>query len=240
MAAPGFRGFPPPGVDRGASLPRRHIPCAAGALAVALVLAVQAPANAQDASGQPLRGSLGLPDGSDAPGASEPGSGQGQSADSLDSTREDAAASSGPLGGMGDEGAPIPPLPPLGGLGDEDASVPSVPELGITTEAGETSQQVPGTNFDSSRHRVLPPPRHDLDPYVPIGMRLGSFLLFTEAEIGTILTDNVLATETDTHSDAAFEGATCAIPSRPIRSRSPIACAASIVPRLIVDGARRN
>ena len=46
---------------------------------------------------------------------------------------------------------------------------------------------------------------HDLDPYVPIGIRLGSFLLFTEAEIGTILTDNVLATDTDTHSDAAFE-----------------------------------
>ena len=36
-------------------------------------------------------------------------------------------------------------------------------------------------------------------------MRFGSFLLFTEAEIGTILTDNVLATDTDTHSDVAFE-----------------------------------
>jgi hypothetical protein len=128
-----------------------------------------------------------------------------QPIDSLESSVDDIAASSAPLGGMGDEGAPIPPLPPLGGLGDEDAPVLSVPELGITTEAGETSQQVPGTNFDSSRHRVFPPPRHDLDPYVPIGMRLGSFLLFTEAEIGTILTDNVLATETDTHSDAAFE-----------------------------------
>ena len=36
-------------------------------------------------------------------------------------------------------------------------------------------------------------------------MRLGTFLLFTEAEIGTILTDNVLATKNDTHSDIALE-----------------------------------
>jgi hypothetical protein len=126
--------------------------------------------------------------------------------DSLKSSEEDIAASAAPLGGLGDEAAPIAPLPPLGGIGDEEpAPAPPVPELGITTEAGETSQQVPGTDFDSSRHRALPPQRHDLDPYVPIGMRLGSFLLFTEAEIGTILTDNVLATRNDTHSDAAFE-----------------------------------
>lgn len=90
-------------------------------------------------------------------------------------------------------------------MGDEEAEPePTVAELGITTEGGETSQQVPGA-YDSSRHRALPPQRHDLDPYVPIGMRLGSFLLFTEAEIGTILTDNVLATRDDTHSDAAFD-----------------------------------
>ena len=36
-------------------------------------------------------------------------------------------------------------------------------------------------------------------------MRLGSFLLFTETEIGDILTNNVLAPETDTHADVAFE-----------------------------------
>ncbi|HBH42629.1 MAG TPA: hypothetical protein DDW26_12165, partial [Rhizobiales bacterium] len=79
-----------------------------------------------------------------------------------------------------------------------------MPELGITTEAGETSLQLPGTQ-DFTRHRILAPPRHDLDPYVPIGMKLGTFLLFTEAEIGTILTDNVLDTKLDPQSDAAFE-----------------------------------
>src|SRR5680860_1431219 len=36
-------------------------------------------------------------------------------------------------------------------------------------------------------------------------------------------------------SELARLGATCAIPSRPIRSRSPIACAASIVPHLAAD-----
>jgi hypothetical protein len=129
-----------------------------------------------------------------------------QPIDSLQSSQEDIAASSAPLGGMGDEADAIPPLPPLGGIGDEEPEpAPPMPELRISTEAGETSQQVPGTNFDSSRHRALAPPRHDLDPFVPIGMRFGSFLLFTEAEIGTIMTDNVLATETDRHADTAFE-----------------------------------
>ena len=61
--------------------------------------------------------------------------------------------------------------------------MPLVPELGITTEAGETSQQVPGTYLNSSRHRALPPERHDLDPYVPIGMRLAASCCSTEAEI---------------------------------------------------------
>ena len=105
---------------------------------------------------------------------------------------------------MGDEVPVTPATPPLGGLGDEPRPGAEVPELGITTEAGESSRELPGTQ-DVSRHRALPPQRHDLDPYVPIGMRLGSFLLFTEAEIGTILTDNVLDTKADTHSDIAFE-----------------------------------
>jgi hypothetical protein len=184
-------------------LPRRHILSAAGALAAALLLAVQAQTLAQDAVDGGSRPDQS--DGSDSIGAWTTLSPTEQPIDSLQSSQEDIAASVAPLGGMGDELAPIPPLPPLGGLGDEETPVPQVPGPGITTEAGETSQRVPGTNFDSSRHRVLPPPRHDLDPFVPIGMRLGSFLLFAETEIGTILTDNVLATETDTHSDVAFE-----------------------------------
>jgi hypothetical protein len=185
-------------------LPRRHVLSAAGALAAALLLAVQAQTLAQDAGEGALRANPS--DVTEAIGAWETVAQAEQPIDSLQSSEEDIAASAAPLGGMGDELAPVAPLPPLGGIGDEEPEPsPPAPELGITTEAGETSRQVPGTNFDSSRHRVLPPPRHDLDPFVPIGMRLGSFLLFTEAEIGTILTDNVLATDTDTHSDVALE-----------------------------------
>ena len=186
-------------------MPRRQIISAAGALALALLLAVQARTLAQDAAGAPSRETAGLSDGWQVVGTPATRPAQDAPADNLKSREEDIAASSAPLGGVGDEAPPIPPIPPLGGLGDEEEPVPLVPELGITTEDGETSQQVPGTYLDSSRHRALPPERHDLDPYVPIGMRLGSFLLFTEAEIGTILTDNVLATDTDTHADAAFE-----------------------------------
>jgi hypothetical protein len=168
-----------------------------------MLFAVQARTLAQEAGNGTSRP---LSEGSEAIGAWKAVAQSEEPIDSLKSSKEDIAASAAPLGGLGDEAAPTAPLPPLGGIGDEEPEpAPRVPELGITTEAGETSQQVPGTDFDSSRHRALPPQRHDLDPYVPIGMRLGSFLLFTEAEIGTILTDNVLATRNDTHSDAAFE-----------------------------------
>ncbi len=109
-----------------------------------------------------------------------------------------------PLGGAGDETTAAPEGPPVDELGGEVPPPAEAPELGISTEAGEASLQVPG-KFDSSRHRILAPPRHDLDPYVPIGMKLGSFLLFTEAEIGTILTDNVLDTDFAEHPDQAFE-----------------------------------
>jgi hypothetical protein len=115
-----------------------------------------------------------------------------------DTDTEEAPSS---LGGIGDEAPGAPPS--IDSVGEEPPPE-AVPELGITTEAGETSLQLPGTQ-DVTRHRPLPPPRHDLDPYVPIGMKLGSFLLFTEAEIGTILTDNVLDTKLDTHADAAIE-----------------------------------
>jgi hypothetical protein len=169
-----------------------------------LLLAVQVQPLAQDATGVSPREIAGRSDGWQAIGAPALRPGEDLSADSLKSSEEDIAASSAPLSGMGDETAPITPIPSLGGLGDEHSG-PAVPGFGITTGGGETSQQVPGTNLDSSRHRALAPAMHDLDPYVPIGMRLGSFLLFTEAEIGTILADNVLATDTDTHSDAAFE-----------------------------------
>lgn len=43
-----------------------------------------------------------------------------------------------------------------------------------------------------------------LDPFIPLGTRIGNFLLFAEAEIGGIFTDNVLGTPNGI-SDQAFE-----------------------------------
>jgi hypothetical protein len=50
-------------------------------------------------------------------------------------------------------------------------------------------------------HSALAPEPHDLEPYLPIGVRLGTFLLYPEAEFGTILTNNVLDTRFDIQSD---------------------------------------
>ena len=65
-------------------MPRRHIFSAAGALAAALILAAQAPVEAQEATGGPLRGSVGLqnvPDTTIAPAVT--GVGQGQATEKL-------------------------------------------------------------------------------------------------------------------------------------------------------------
>ena len=78
------------------------------------------------------------------------------------------------------------------------------PGLGITTVTGESELQPHGTE-DPLRPQLFQPQRHNLDPYVPIGMQIGSFFLFTEAEIGVILTDNVLGTRRNTRSDTAFD-----------------------------------
>jgi hypothetical protein len=100
---------------------------------------------------------------------------------------------------------PAPP-PPLGGLGDEPTEpVAAVPGFGITEPSGAPLTKPPGTEELAGANQPLPPKGHELDPYVPIGMKLGSFLLFSEAEVGTILTDNVLGTKTNTHPDQAFE-----------------------------------
>ena len=54
-------------------------------------------------------------------------------------------------------------------------------------------------------HSATLPQRHDLDPYLPIGIRFGTFLFFPEVETGGIFTDNALGTRTDAHSDKAIE-----------------------------------
>ncbi|MGD9801801.1 MAG: outer membrane beta-barrel protein [Hyphomicrobiaceae bacterium] len=45
----------------------------------------------------------------------------------------------------------------------------------------------------------------DLDPYAPTGIRLGSFVLYPEAEIGVTAFNNVLRTSTNRQSDVALE-----------------------------------
>ena len=196
-------------------MPRRHTISAAGALAAALLLAACGPAGAQYATGQPLRGSVNAQDATQSAGApanqaatAAPTTAQGQpvpigSIPPLEGLPGETRAT--PLGGAGDDTGAAPEGPPTDEFGEELQPTAEVPELGISTEAGEASLQIPGVTFDSSRHRILAPPRHDLDPYVPIGMKLGSFLLFTEAEIGSILTDNVLDTDFNEHPDQAFE-----------------------------------
>lgn len=81
--------------------------------------------------------------------------------------------------------------------------MPSVPEFGITQDGLSDFGELDAD--DPLRHDPIEPQRHDLDPYVPIGTQIGSFFLFAEAEIGTILTDNVLGTRRNTFSDAAIE-----------------------------------
>jgi hypothetical protein len=94
-------------------LPRRHLISAAGALAAALLVAAQAPADAQTVPGTPDAplGSAG------APGATE--SDQDQAAAILDALGGwESTTIREPLGGLGDETSG-PAKPALGGLGDE-------------------------------------------------------------------------------------------------------------------------
>ena len=71
------------------------------------------------------RETAGLSDGWQVMGTPAAGPAQDLPADNLKSSEADIAASSAPLGGMGDEAAPIAPIPPLGGLGDEEEPVPA-------------------------------------------------------------------------------------------------------------------
>lgn len=177
-------------------MPRRHISSAAGALAAALLFAVQAPADAQDAYGGALRGSIGLPDGPVAPlpPVVVPVD-QGQSVDGLEPITGEA------LGGMGDEGSGASAFPPLGAIGDEPSDLEAeeivVPEYGVGLSP--PPRPIIGT---PQIHSALLPEPHELDPFVPIGIRIGSFLIFPETEAGAVMTNNVLATRSDTRSDA--------------------------------------
>jgi len=207
-------------------LPRRHTSSAAGALAAALLAAVCAPAAAQEVpppgpTAPVLRGSLGAgaePDPAPFPSRVErrrqqrdPATGDVSgggvlSPQGTDNLADDPSLRPTPPALPGLPAPPGPP-PPLGGLGDEDEEAVPVarrPGLGITTPTGTPLVGPPRASDDDLENLPRLPQRNRLDPYVPIGMQLGTFLLFTEAEIGTILTDNVLGTPIP-RSDIAFE-----------------------------------
>jgi len=197
-------------------LPRRHTSSAAGALAAILIAAACVPAAAQEVVGPALRGSIGV---QQAEPPAQPSSRASAKAKAKKKQRQKAGGVMGVEGSQ--PGAPIPdnlatdqsllpqppaPPAPLGGLGDEpEEEVPQIPGFGITEPNGAPLINAPGTEELAGTNQPLPPKGHELDPYVPIGMKLGSFLLFSEAEVGTILTDNVLGTKTDPHPDQAFE-----------------------------------
>jgi hypothetical protein len=143
-----------------------------------------------------LRGSIGLPDGfDDLRLPASPGLEPIQPIGGVDHAEPAEAGPVAPLGGLGDEAPARSAVPPLGGLGDEpsalgeaEAIIAAEPEIVIA----------PPTRIVSATpliHTALLPEPHDLDPFVPIGFRLGSFILFPEAEIGADLTNNVLDTK---------------------------------------------
>lgn len=71
----------------------------------------------------------------------------------------------------------------------------------------------PAVGYDALAFAIEPEPLSDrrptrfaaLDPYEPTGIRLGSFLIYPEAEIGGAAFGNVLRSATDDRSDVAFE-----------------------------------
>lgn len=162
-------------------MPRRHWISAAGALAAALLFAASAPAAAQYATGQSLRGSIAPQDATQAFSAPVT---PGTSADSTPTgqplpvgaipplQRLPGETPTTPLGGTGDDinqvsGDEQVEGPPTDEFGAELQPPAVVPEIGLSTQQGEAITQIPGTQYDSSRHRILAPPVHDLDPYAP-------------------------------------------------------------------------
>lgn len=190
-------------------MPRRHTSSAAGALAATLLAAMLAPAAAQDAPA--LRGSIAA---QGADGTPPPLGSLQQRRQSTGTRTGTGGSSAGSDNGLPNDLARDPdllpttpePPPPLGGIGDESAApIARVSGPGITNASGEPLIGPPSVDDDDLENVPLPPKGHELDPYVPVGTRIGSFILFTEAEIGTIITDNVLGLRTQRFPDYAFE-----------------------------------
>ncbi len=206
-------------------MPRHCLRSAAGALALALLLAASASAWAQDAGDQSLRGSVAPEEASDdvpQGAAVTPAPASPEVTKPAPRQRPRRATAAGvvpgvpPLGGLGDEPDGTRPAQPLGGIGDNPPTDPREaiedqvpPEEGEVGEVVEEELGLAAPTRDETEpsqiHSALLPEPHDLDPYLPIGIRIGSFLLFPEVEFGTILTNNVLDTRFDTHGDIAAE-----------------------------------
>lgn len=125
-------------------------------------------------------------------GVTRPSLDTGENADDTDV--EQTPAEPSPLGGLGDE-APVIPI--------EEAAPPEeeniVGGFGINLVSESREREAP------LLHTALQPEPHDLDPYLPLGVRIGSFVFFPELETGVIGSNNVLGTRTDPHADAAYE-----------------------------------
>lgn len=107
----------------------------------------------------------------------------------------------GALGGLGDDPESTDQQA-IGGLGDDEPSdleaeelVRPEDEIGLTPPTRAVSET-------SQIHTALLPEPHDLDPFVPMGIRIGSFLIFPEVEVDATMTNNVLASPFDARSDA--------------------------------------
>jgi hypothetical protein len=172
-------------------------------------------AEAQTYGSAPLRGSI-TPEPTVTGEAPQNATGQGPGSE--ESTAQQAAGESSP-----DAGSPSNQAGPLGGLGDTTQAPEArvEPTSGAVEEGKQEEEEEaeaeaggnvllpPGVDLTQFQigplHSATLPERHDLDPYVPVGIRFGTFLFFPEVESGGIFTDNVLNTRIDAQSDKAIE-----------------------------------
>lgn len=186
-------------------MPRRRLKSAAGALAATLLLAATVQAGAQEAGLEPLGEAaqtgweavvspvapVAATDTLDTPLVVE----------QADSGAEPAATQG--LGGLGDE-PEEPAFPRLGGLGD-DLSELQEEEIMRPEETIGLTPSIRAPFAAPQIHSALLPEAHNLDPFVPVGIRIGNFLIFSEAEIGADMTNNVLASPSGAQSDLGPE-----------------------------------
>jgi len=190
-------------------LPRRHETSAAGALAAALLLAAVTQAPAQDGGGRsgdgPRQGGWEAVVAPVAPIGERTGDPLSPVAEPQDAILGDAD-----LGTARNEAAPVADSAPLGGLGDEPLQTEDTEEIEQedivfpAEGAGISPPPRPAEATEQIRSALLPEP-HDLDPYLPIGIRVGSFLIFPELEAGTDMTNNVLASRSGAQPDIGAE-----------------------------------